>query len=295
MEDYRSLRAAMTYMMRGRVILWLWSVSLLMLGCGLEDDGVYVSPRLELKLAPGLASQFQSVNRLVVSIEGVEMESKIESVPIQTDQRRFSIELILPLDATTIRVEAYEADENGDDYVSFTGHAPITGLDRPNPKITVQLHPTTSALSLAVSKAQLPVGQPFTVQLQINVVENLSAISLELAFDEQLVRPTAISAGSIFDDNPLLFHDLDLDREPNRVGMAVGLREGKVVEAEQGTLLEVTFEAIAAGKAKIWILPQTQSRALALTQPDGSRIDGFQRLAEYVTRASASIRIVPKK
>ena len=272
---------------------WLLLPALLitLVGCGADDDVEYIYPQLELKFAPSIPQQTFNVNRIVIAIEGPNLDAIIQEFEVEPGQRRLNVHLIVPLDATSIRVEAYEIDDQGQERIAFKGESPISDLDKAEPQITVQLDLATAHLTLRASKTDLAIDETFTMEISVAEVENLFAIAFEVIYDNQKLEPTSISAGPIFGTDPIWFNDLDLSRPANRVGIAVAQGGGLGGVSTSGVAAIISFRAKETGNAIIRIARQTESEVFALQKKNGNPIPDFERLAEYLTRATVTVNI----
>ena len=282
----------------GRRLRGVIGLLVLLLACGQieNEDQRYAYPQLELRLAPGVVQTELQVTRIQITIEGPDFEPIVKSVDISSDQRRLAMDLMVPVEAEKILIEAYEVDEKGDERVAFSGESPIANIDQPQPKITVELAPTptTSILSLELSAAEVTVGQTFEGAGNVAGVSKLFGLSLELGFDEQKVTPTGVELGSSLGNEALLFDDLKLDRSEGRIGIAVGQKGAQGSSATEGTVATVSFRAKAVGRATMGIIPAAESKMLTLIQADGKPIAEFQRLKDYLTVTNSQVSILIK-
>ena len=282
----------------GRRLRGVIGLLVLLLACGQieNEDQRYAYPQLELRLAPGVVQTELQVTRIQITIEGPDFEPIVKSVDISSDQRRLAMDLMVPVEAEKILIEAYEVDEKGEERVAFSGESPIANIDQPQPKITVELAPTptTSILSLELSAAEVTLGQTFEVAVNVAGVSKLFGLSLELGFDEQKVTPTGVELGSSLGNEALLFDDLKLDRSEGRIGIAVGQKGTQGSSATEGTVATVSFRAKAVGRATMGIIPAAESKMLTLIQADGKPIAEFQRLKDYLTVTNSQVSILIK-
>ena len=282
----------------GRRLRGVIGLLVLLLACGQieNEDQRYAYPQLELRLAPGVVQTELQVTRIQITIEGPDFEPIVKSVDISSDQRRLAMDLMVPVEAEKILIEAYEVDEKGEERVAFSGESPIANIDQPQPKITVELAPTptTSILSLELSAAEVTLGQTFEVAVNVAGVSKLVGLSLELGFDEQKVTPTGVELGSSLGNEALLFDDLKLDRSEGRIGIAVGQKGAQGSSATEGTVATVSFRAKAVGRATMGIIPAAESKMLTLIQADGKPIAEFQRLKDYLTVTNSQVSILIK-
>ena len=273
---------------------WLFLPTLLLitlLGCDANDDIEYAHPQLEFKFAPGALQQAPNVNRVVVTIEGPDLDPISQEFRIDPGQQSLDVELPVPLGATSIRVEAFEVDETGQERLAFTGESPIGDLTEATPKITVLLGPATANVKLEASETDLTINDTFTVEIALNEVSDLFAMTLELDFNPQLVAPIDVSAGPLFEANPLKFDDRGLGGPENRLGIAIARQGGTTGVSGSGVVATVRFQAKGAGQATIRVAPQTESEVFTLQRPDGALVSGFERLAAFLTRAEVVVNI----
>ena len=282
----------------GRRLRGVIGLLVLLLACGQieNEDQRYAYPQLELRLAPGMVQTELQVTRIQITIEGPDFEPIVKSVDISSDQRRLAMDLMVPVEAEKILIEAYEVDEKGEERVAFSGESPIANIDQPQPKIAVELAPTptTSILSLDLLTAEVTLGQTFEVAVNVAGVSKLFGLSLELGFDEQKVTPTGVELGSSLGNEALLFDDLKLDRSEGRIGIAVGQKGAQGSSATEGTVATVSFRAKAVGRATMGIIPAAESKMLTLIQADGKPIAEFQRLKDYLTVTNSQVSILIK-
>ena len=283
----------------GRRLRGVIGLLVLLLACGPienEDQRYYAYPQLELRLAPGMVQAELQVTRIQITIEGPDFEPIVKSVDISSDQRRLAMDLMVPVEAEKILIEAYEVDEKGEERVAFSGESPIANMDQPQPKIAVELAPTptTSILSLELLAAEVTLGQTFEVAVNVAGVSKLFGLSLELGFDEQKVTPTGVELGSSLGNEALLFDDLKLDRSEGGIGIAVGQKGTQGSSATEGTVATVSFRAKAVGRATMGIIPAAESKMLTLIQADGKPIAEFQRLKDYLTVTNSQVSILIK-
>ena len=282
----------------GRRLRGVIGLLVLLLACGQieNEDQRYAYPQLELRLAPGMVQTELQVTRIQITIEGPDFEPIVKSVDISSDQRRLAMDLMVPVEAEKILIEAYEVDEKGEERVAFSGESPIANMDQPQPKIAVELAPTptTSILSLDLLTAEVTLGQTFEVAVNVAGVSKLFGLSLELGFDEQKVTPTGVELGSSLGNEALLFDDLKLDRSEGRIGIAVGQKGAQGSSATEGTVATVSFRAKAVGRATMGIIPAAESKMLTLIQADGKPIAEFQRLKDYLTVTNSQVSILIK-
>ena len=269
---------------------FLFGLMIILIGCGASDDIEYAYPQLELKLAPGIPQQALNVNRIEVTVVGTGFASIVQEFSPQSNERRLDVSLFIPLDATVLRVEVFEIDDSGEEHAAFRGESRLEQLDATNPKITVLLNPVTH-LNLTTSKTELTVGEIFAVEISVAEVTNLFAVTLEVIFDNQRLAPVDILAGPFFGTNPILFDDRGLSETTNRLGIAIAQRGGSTGVTDSGIAAVINFQATAPGSATIRVAQKTESDVFTLQQPNGEVIADFERLEEFLTRASVTVNV----
>ena len=263
------------------------------IACGTDDEIEYAFPHLQLAFAPSATrQQVFSIDQIVITVEAPGQPPTVREVEVAPEQEQMTLDLIVPVGATSMRVEAFEILENGEKRLIFTGESPIEGLDTPEPQITIILNPATGHLTLEVSKTEVTVGETFMMEINTVEVKNLFAVALEVIFDSERLEPVDITPGSLFAaEDSFLFDDRGLGDATDRLGIAIGRRRGVPVTSNSGTIAVVQFRAKAPGSATVRVATQTESEEIALLQPNGNSVSDFDRLAAFLIRAEVTVNI----
>ena len=88
-----------------------------------------------------------------------------------------------------------------------------------------------------------------------------------------------------------IFDDRGLSETTNRLGIAIAQRGGATGVTDSGIAAVVNFQATAPGSATIRVAQKTESDVFTLQQPSGEVIADFERLAEFLTRASVTVNV----
>ena len=281
-----------------RNLTWLLLPVLLMIlpACEMNDDVEYTQPQLELKFAPGVFQQASEFTRIAIifkdSDEGIISEAA-RDFPIEPNQQTFNTRLFVPPDAAFIRTEVYEEEGDGE-RLAFEGQSAI---EEDAPAISIQLDPATAHVKLE-APGEVSTGETFTVKIVVPKVKDLFAVTFEVIFESQRVEPISVSAGALFGTDAIVFSHLDLDPDKrldeNRFGVAIARRgesAGGVEATDEAVVAELEFRAKQAGESTIRVAPAEDSEVFRLQKPSGDRIDDFDRLEAYLTRAQVTVNI----
>ena len=254
--------------------------STIILGCGVEDS--LVSPRINLFFAPGASSQ--NVTRVKITITARDFEPITQEFEVASDQNKIEGSVLIPPGENRyFSVEAF----NGDVLV-FSGERLVDVLEE-QPVITILLDPMTVIMKLITDKKQVKVGDTFVIDLMIKNAVELFALTCELEFDENLLKPVKVESGSLFGTDVLFLADLNYQqRPPNRLSIGITLKTPQKGVTASGMAARITFETKKTGNARILVV---FDKTLSLQKSDGEPVSDFQQMVNFITRAACSVEI----
>lgn len=129
-------------------------------------------------------------------------------------------------------------------------------------------------LSISPSETTMLVDNTISLEVQIENVSNLFAVSMEIVFDEDLLslpdNPTTI--GDFWSDNTV---DLTIN-DPDRLNITIGLQKSSEIDGlnGSGTLFAFELTALTIGEADILI------RNLHLLDENGNNVTNFEEIVK---------------
>ncbi|MCZ6676957.1 MAG: cohesin domain-containing protein [Candidatus Poribacteria bacterium] len=267
-------------------ILQLFCITYLLSGCD-EHAGpatVPVPPSLQVVFAPA-TQEPPNVTRLRVMVEGSQRDVPSQAFHVEAGTTEIDLDLVVPIDATRIRIEAFEA---GSSEPAFAGESSAV-FNETLSTITIQLDPTTTLLKFNPAQSEIHVEEAFDLEIELKRAENLFAVTFELAFDETLLEVTEVRSGDFWEGSTLIIADHNFaERTPGRLNIGitrVGTSEGL---STSGIIAVIRFRARQSGEGRIQLL---NNNKLSLQQPDGSPVHGFADLIRFLSRAETSVLI----
>ena len=268
--------------------LWL-AISVCFISCGEFSGDVTapMTPALQLIFAPSV-QDVTNITRLRVTLVGSRREVLQQEFDVGAGETSTTLNLVVPTDATRIQVEAFET---GNPEPAFIGDASIV-LAETSSSITVQLDPATTVLRLEPSAREILVDDAFDLAVALKRVENLFAMTVEIAFDDALLEVTGVEVGGFWTGETLLIADHDLEgRAPGRLNIGVTRVGALTGLSGSGTIVVVQFRAKQAGEGRIRVLNNSK---LSLQQPDGRPINRFEDLIRFLGRGDPLVTIAPR-
>ncbi len=127
-------------------------------------------------------------------------------------------------------------------------------------------------LSISPSENTMLVDETINLEVQIENVSNLFAISMEIAFDEDLLSlpENPVTIGDFWSDNTV---DLAIN-DPDRLNITIGLQQSSEIDGlnGSGTLFAFDLTALTIGEADILI------RNLHLLDEDRNNVEDFDEI-----------------
>ncbi len=265
------------------ILLWIS-------GCG--EDNVLTSSsaaplKMEFHLAPSASAQ--------VSVTSIELTVSDPDIDVP---RSYSITDINPAENTArglIRVPV------GSGMIfsarAFEGECPaLSGIREnveiipdENPPISIELGPIQINVGVRSQQAQVSAGANYVLEVYIEDAPSLFALTCELEFNENLLRPLEIAPGDFFgtEEDILFIEDSQLPRtQENRLVLGVTRKDGAPGVCGSGTAFRITFGTAGSGNATIQLL---RNENLTLSTPAFEMIED----SRIIIGAAASVTVSP--
>jgi hypothetical protein len=261
-----------------------------LVGCEVNKDVEHAYPQIDIRLSPSASQQALNVTKIKIIIVGESPET-IE-FPVNPGERQLDVSIVVPIDATSIRVEAYEPEENDQERLALQGGADLTGLDKAAQNLTILLDPVTAHIKLRASRTELGVDELLSVEVFVAEVSKLHTMSFEIEYDDDLLEPLDVSQGQLFGENSQVFHDIGLRNSlPGRISIALFPNDRNAEITDSGVAAVIAFQTKAVGLANVRILGGNESEYLTMKQANGELITDFERLEEFLSRATVAVSI----
>jgi len=249
-------------------------------GCGIEDP--LVSLRINLPFAPGVS--LQNVTRVKITVTAEDFEPITQEFEVSPGGETIEIGVSIPLG-----IERYFSAEAFDgDVLVYSGEQLADVLEE-QPVITILLDPMTVTMKLIPDKKQVRVGETFFIDVVIKNAVELFAMTCELEFDENLLKPVKVEAGGLFGSNPLFLEDShNQQRPPNRLSIGISLKSPEQGVTASGVAARITFEAKEPANTLIRI---ASDETLSLQKSDGEPVSDFQQMVNLIARAVCSVEM----
>jgi len=126
--------------------------------------------------------------------------------------------------------------------------------------------------------SELSQDQTFSIDIQVENVDDLFGTSFELIYDSNLIKATEGFLGDFLGDDVVSIIKLD----PGLVSIGISKKAGETGNDGSGKLASINFQALECGSTNVEV--QTDENKLVLQNHDGKSISGFEKLVIGRTR-----------